>query len=157
MKKFTFSLHALFEIKKTLKEKAQADYAAAEAALDEAICVKVALDRIFLNENDKYQKKVIKGITAGDMEAHSIYFEELREMIATAESDVTRLQETVRCRQAALVEIFKEIKVLEKLRQKQYLEYLSQQEKQDAGAREDLLAFNITGKAAPRSGAETAS
>lgn len=157
MKKFTFSLNALFEVKKTMKEKAQADYAAAQAALDDALCVKVALDKIYVDESDRYQKKVANGITAGDMEAHSIYFEELREMIGAAERDVNRLQETVKSRQTVLIEIFKEIKVLEKLRQKQYLEHLTQQEKQDVTIREDLLAFSITGKAGSHAGAETAS
>jgi len=152
MKKFAFSLHVLFENKKSMKNKLQLEFAAAKAALDKALCVKVALDKIYMEESEKYEAKAKKGTTPGDMEAHVIYFEELQDMIKTAVEDINRAQEDMMCKQTALIEICKEIKVLEKLWQKQYVEYLTEEKKQAATISEEILAFHVSGKPAQRSG-----
>lgn len=148
MKKFIFSLDVLLQIKKTLKDKLQTEHAAAAGALDKALRIKVCLDKVLMDEAENYEAKVKNGIFVGDIQAHAIYMEELQEMIAAATHDVTRAQEEVNRKQAALLEIFKEIRVLEKLRRKQYLEYLTEEKKQETNAREDMLSYHVAGKTA---------
>ncbi|MPM15778.1 hypothetical protein SDC9_62150 [bioreactor metagenome] len=152
MKRFVFSLDALFELKKNLKDKIQAEYAQAEAALDKALCVKVALDKVYMDENERYEQKAQRGITAADAGAHVIYFDELQQAIATATEDVMRAQDEANRKQGLLLEIHKEIKTLEKLRRKQYLEYLAEEEKQEANARDELVAFSMAEQAAADAG-----
>lgn len=148
MKRFVFSLDALFELKKGLKDRLQAEYAAAERALDKALCVKVALDKVYLDESERYERKAVSGITAGDAAAHVIYFEELQKAIVTATGEVERAREDVDRKQSLLLEIHKEVKALEKLRRKQYLEYLAEEEKREAVVRDELVAFSIAEQAA---------
>jgi len=157
MKKFMFSLDSLLEIKKTLKEKAQAEYADAHAVLEKAECEKVRLDKIFEDESEKFEAKVKKGITVGDIQANMIYFDQLQVMIRNALKDVNRAQEDANRKQMILIELFKEIKVLEKLRQKQYLTYLLEEGKKETNASEDILSFNITGQTADYGSSGTAS
>ena len=63
--------------------------------------------------------------------------------IKTAEKDVEKaLAEANRRRRANLIAIFKEIKVLEKLYEKQYGEYLKELGKSEAKTLEDIISFN---------------
>ncbi|MPM03689.1 hypothetical protein SDC9_49956 [bioreactor metagenome] len=152
MKKFMFSLSTLFEMKKTRKDELQREYTEAKAKLERAFSEKITLDQICADESRRYEAKVKKGVTAADMEAHAIYFKELCDKISAAANQVTCAQLEVNQKQGALVETFKEIKALEKLREKQYREYLAEEEKQGNKIREDILAFNITGKKAELTG-----
>jgi len=152
MKKFEFSMSALFEMKKTRKDELQKEFADAKAKLERALCEKVTLDQICTVESEKYEAKVKKGVTAADIEAHTIYFKELRDKMLAAANQVTYAQLEVNQKQEALVETFKEIKALEKLKEKQYRGYLLEEEQQENKIREDILVFNITKKEADFTG-----
>jgi len=144
MKNFVFSLHALLEMKEVFKDKVQAEHVAAEAALDKALETMTCLERTWEKENEQYEQIVKKGISPMDLETYSLYFEELQEMVVAAAQEVSHAQEDVSRKQEALIELFKEIKILEKLRQKQYGEYLSEVKKQENNINEDILSFNVT-------------
>lgn len=144
MKSFVFSLHALLEMKKTFKDKMQAEHAAAEAALDKALETMACLENTWEKENGKYGEIVKDGISPLDLETYSLYFEELQQMVTVAAQEVSHAQEDVNRKQEALVELFKEIKILEKLRQKQYNEFLSEVKKQENSVSEDILSYNVT-------------
>lgn len=146
MKKFVFSLYALFEMKKTQKDQLQTEYAEAEALLDQALREKAALDKVCADESERYEAKVKKGITAGDIGAHAVYFADLREKIAAAAGHAAFAQEEAARKQTALIEVFKEVKSLEKLRQKQYREYLMEGAKRETSICEDILSFQVTEK-----------
>lgn len=148
MKKFSFTLDSLFELKKAQKDQRQKEFAEAKARLEKAMHEKDSLEKTYTDENEKYEKKVNKGVTAGDIEFYAIYFKDLRGKIAAAACEIARAQEEAGAKQEALVEAFKEIKSLEKLRDKQYEEYLTEEAKQESKLREDILAFDLSGKKA---------
>ncbi len=144
MKKFVFPLNSLYELKKTLKDKIQGEYAAAEAALSKAIEEKAILDRTFSEKSEEYEAKLKAGMIVSDIQSYVNFFEELQELIRTAQTVVIRAQGLADAKREELVEVFKEIEVLKKLKQKQYQEYLKEEEKKEKSILDDIMSFNIT-------------
>ena len=144
MKRFVFSLDSVYELKKTLKDKIQAEYAAAEAVLDKAIKHREFLDRTLLEKTEEYESKLRKGMIVCDMQSYVNFFEELQNEIRRAEIEVLTARKAADLKREELVEVFKEIEVLKKLRQKQYREYLKEEEKKEANLLDDIMSFNIT-------------
>lgn len=143
MKKFVFQLDALFKIKAAQKEKLQKEYSEAEISRINAVRKKELLEKKMEDENTGYQARVKKGMTAGEIGANSVFFEDLQKQQKTAEADAKRAGENAERKQRELLEIFREIKTLEKLREKQYEAYLAEAEKREESVIEDILSFNL--------------
>jgi flagellar FliJ protein len=144
MKKFVFSLSALFDVKKTLRDKLQGEYAAAEAAYRAAVEKKEALEKTLDEKKEEYEVKTKKGMTVGDLQGYDAYFEEMQGRIKAAARDVEKALREANQKRSELVAVFKEIKVLEKLYEKQYNEYLKELEKSETKAVEDIVSFKVT-------------
>jgi flagellar FliJ protein len=144
MKKFVFSLNALYEVKKAQKDRLQTELAAAEAVYRAALERKTELEQTLEDRKDEFETKASGGMTVSDLKGYAVYFEEMQERIKAAGKEADRALREVNQRRNELVAIFKEIKVLEKLYEKQYGEYLKEMEKSETKAVEDIVSFNIT-------------
>lgn len=144
MKKFAFSLNALFDVKKALRDKVQAELAAAEALYREAVAKKDGLEKTLQDAKTVYEFKAKQGMTVSDMLGYDLYFEELQEEIKVAVLEVDRTLEEAGQKRAELITVFKELKVLEKLYEKQYSEYLKELEKSETKAVDDIVSFKVT-------------
>lgn len=144
MKKFVFSLSALYEVKKTLKDKIQAEYAAAEAIYKAAAEKKLNLELTLDKKREEYEYKARSGMTVGDMQGYIVYFVEMQEQIKAAEYEAERALKEANHKRNELISVFKEIKVLEKLYEKQYGEYLKDLGKSETKTVEDIMSFKIT-------------
>jgi flagellar export protein FliJ len=145
MKKFVFSLSALFDVKKTAKDKLRAEFAAAEAMLQAAVRKKESLEKALDDKTAEYEQKAKKGLTVSDIGGYALYFEELQGQIKAAARDVDKAQKETNIKRNELIGVFKEIKVLEKLYEKQYREYLIEEGKSETKAVEDILSYNVSG------------
>jgi flagellar export protein FliJ len=141
MKKFKFTLQTLFDVKQTLKDKLQADFAAAEAAYQAAVDKLTSLVRTYEEELDIFEEKSREGITAHELTSAAAYHEDLRERIRRAEIEAARTLKIANEKREELVTVYKEIKVLEKLYEKQRAEYLKELEKDEAKALDSILSF----------------
>ena len=144
MKKFVFSLNALYDLKKTQKDRLQAEFAAAEAAYRAAVERKANLEKTLDDKKEEFEKKASNGMTVSDLHGYDAYFEELQDRIKAAGKDVDRALREVNQKRNELVAVFKEIKVLEKLYEKQYSEYMKDYEKSETKAVEDIVSFKVT-------------
>lgn len=144
MKKFVFTLNALYEVKKTLRDKVQAEFAAAEAHYNSLLEKKRLLERTLDEKTAEYEVKAKSGMTVADMQGYIIYFEEMQDQIKTADRDVEKALREATNKRNELVSVFKEIKVLEKLYEKQYGEFLKDLDKSETKAVEDILSFKVT-------------
>lgn len=143
MKKFIFSLYSLYEIKKTLKEKLQAEFTVAQTVLENAVNRKIFLEQTLNNERDLYEEKAKKGMSINDVQAYGLYFEELHDMMKTATYDIERANKEVGRKQTELIGVFREIKILQNLREKQYQEFKIEEEKNEKKSLEDILSFSL--------------
>lgn len=146
MKKFVFPLDPLYKVKMTMKDKLQAEYAAAVAAYDDARCKRDQIREQIVSETKSFEAKAKKGMTVSDMQAYSRFLEELQNSEVAASHKAELARREVNRRQTELIGVFKEVKVLEKLREKQYKDYLSEEEKEEKNVIEDILSFDVVGK-----------
>lgn len=144
MKKFVFSLNALYEVKKAQKDRLQTELAAAEAIYRAAVERKAGLEKTLEDRKDEFETKASDGMTVSDLKGYAVYFEEMQERIKAAVKEVDRALREANHRRNELVSVFKEIKVLEKLYEKQYSEYLKEMEKSETKAVEDIVSFKVT-------------
>lgn len=144
MKKFVFSLNALYEVKKTQKDRLQTEFAAAEALHKAAVERKTGLEKTLDDRKEEYERKASAGMTVSDLKGYAVYFEEMQDRIKAAGKEVDKTLREVNLKRNELVSIFKEIKVLEKLYEKQYAEYLKELEKSESKAVEDIVSFKVT-------------
>jgi len=144
MKKFVFSLNALYEVKKAQKDRLQTELAAAEAIYRAAVERKADLERTLEERKAEFEAKASEGMTVGDLKGYAVYFEEMQERIKAAGREVDRALREANQRRNELVSVFKEIKVLDKLYEKQYGEYLKDMEKDETKAVEDIVSYKVT-------------
>lgn len=118
------------------------EYAAAHAKVEQAKRKKAELLEEQERGNESHRKKMHDGITLPELQAYAAYFDDIRNSIEIAERDVVRTQRIADRKQAELVELFREIKLLEGLRKEQYLAYLKEENAKETKELENLLAYN---------------
>lgn len=146
MKKFVFQLDSLYKVRNAQKENMQKDYCEAEALYDNAVKKKERLEKMVADENAKYEAKAQKGMAVGEMRASCAFLEDLLQQQKMAETDAQRAGQNAERKQQALLEAYREVKTLEKLREKQYGDYLTEEAKREKSRLEDILSFGISGK-----------
>lgn len=135
------------KIKETAKETLMVEYAEAESQLSAVREIKKRLETRYAEECRSFENKCVRGMKPCDMRDIANFLEELRAKIKRTEAAEKEALKKVEAKRQELAEVYKEIKTLEKLREKQYREYLAEAEKEEVKIREDILAFNITGNA----------
>jgi flagellar export protein FliJ len=135
------------KIKETAKETLMVEYAEAESQLSAVREIKKRLETRYTEECRSFENKCVRGMKPCDMRDIANFLEELRAKIKRTEAAEKEALKKVEAKRQELAEVIEEIKTLEKLREKQYREYLAEAEKEEVKIREDILAFNITGNA----------
>ncbi len=143
MKKFTFSLQSLLGVKMTLEKQQMGELAAAEARVRD---LEKDLDNMRLRfqiTKAEYTEKLKVGMVPYDITAYAIGFNSLkdkeeaqRDKIRAAEDDVYRIR-------SVLVETMRERKMLEKLRERHYEEYLDNVKRENEQIIGDFVANQI--------------
>lgn len=146
MKKFVFSLSALYEVKKSLQDKVRAEYAAAEAVYKAADEKKYNLELTLNEKSEEYEGKTKNGMSVGRMQGYTVYFVDMQERIKEAARETERALKEATQKRSELITVFKEIKILEKLYEKQYSEYIKEMEKSEMKAIEDIMSFKNSDK-----------
>lgn len=148
MKKFRFTLQSLYDVKLTIKDKLQAEYAEAEAAWRAALERQLGLERLYEEEIAAFEARAREGVTASELTRAAAYHEDLRERIQRAKAETARTSKIMSEKREELVAVHKEIKVLERLQEKQYAGYLKELEKDEAKVMDSILSFQETEKKA---------
>ncbi|NLN22801.1 MAG: flagellar export protein FliJ [Clostridiales bacterium] len=127
-----------------MKDKLQAEYYAAEAEYRRAVEKRDALLATRQKETEAYEAMAVRGISPGTIKAYSDFFKDLENMISLATKQVVAARKKVEQKRSELAEIYKEVKGLEKLREKKYADHLDEEEKAEANVIQDILSFRIT-------------
>lgn len=130
MKKFVFAFDSLYRVKQSMKDKLQAEYYAAETEHRRAVERRDALLATRKKETEAYEGMAADGISPGTIKAYSDFFKELENMISLASRQVDIARKKAERKRSELAEIYKEVKSLEKLREKNMLTTLMNNKKQ---------------------------
>jgi flagellar FliJ protein len=123
LKKFHFTLDKLLDFKGQILEKEKNSLASLNAQKAEALELKAALERQMKEEQDDFNIRAQKGISAADMFIFKESHNALRLRIEEAKASIASLEDAVEKQLGVVTEASKEVKSLEKLEEKQLEDY----------------------------------
>ncbi|HWS28704.1 MAG TPA: flagellar export protein FliJ [Clostridia bacterium] len=146
MKKFVFTLQAVYDIALS-NEKQQKNLL---KRIEERLrSLRLALDRMLERKEEariQCAKDVDEGTDAIRMAQYARYFESLDDMISAQKKAITAVEGEREKVVAALVEIRKEIKSLENLKEKQMEEYRDEVKREEEQAIGDVVSYQVASK-----------
>jgi len=144
MKKFKFTLQALFNYKLTVEKMQKADLRRAQQALRELIEEEKRLLFAYA-ENERSLEIALQRnedvVTA--LSEHDAFFRFLRDALKEIRRKIELAEEVVARCQERLIITMKELKTYAKLRSEQYQLYLKEAQAEEDKEIGDLLSFNV--------------
>lgn len=139
MKKFEFTLSSVLRIKYSLEK--QVKQQMAEAISRRNLCQE-EIDKIVLLKEEA--RKNNNSFTAYEYVIFSRYYADLENKRKAKVIELHKIEEEIETIRKELLKITEERKVLEKLKEKQYEEYLLELNKEQDKIIDDMLTYNIT-------------
>ncbi|MCL2627851.1 MAG: flagellar export protein FliJ [Oscillospiraceae bacterium] len=144
MKKFVFSLQALYNYKLTVERLQKADLKKAQQALQELLDEESRLLQAYANNERSLEEALRKGENVGAaLMEHDAFFRFLREALIEIRILIEEAEEVVRQCQERLILTMKEIKTYLKLREEQFASYMKEVQAEEAKEIDDLVSFNV--------------
>ncbi len=144
MKKFSFTLQSWYDMQLGLEKQHKLELKKCEAELIKRRHDLETLNKAFDRAKHDYCSVVTRGVLATRIKDYGHFFDSNKLAMAVVQSDIARLErEKEQCMQK-LIHTRRELKLLDKLREKQYKEYLMDTKKQHDKFVDDLVSFNAT-------------
>jgi len=144
MKRFKFTLQALYNYKLTVEKLQKADLRRAQQALQELLDEEQRLLKAWEDNERSLEEALRKGENVGAaLSEHDAFFRYLRDALIEIRKMIVKAEEVVRECQDRLILTMKEIKTYLKLREEQYQAYLKEVQAEDAKTMDDLVSFNV--------------
>ncbi len=144
MKRFTFTLEPLVRVKDSEKTQQELLLARAQQALDR-LTERMERQRERLRAHDReFRAQMEAGMNGQKLREFNNFKTYLFESIEQLAIDIERAAEERDACRDALIETMKEIRTLEKLREKQYRLYLEEVRREEEKAIGDFVAFQVT-------------
>ena len=144
MKKFKFTLQALYNYKLTVEKLQKAELKNAQAALQLLLDEQDRLTNSWYQTELSLEKSLRDGNNAATALAeHDAYFRYLRDALVEVKEKIIKAEEVVREVQERLVLTMKELKTYLKLRDEQYQEYLKEVQAEEDKVMDDLVSFKV--------------
>jgi len=144
MKKFKFTLQALFNYKQTVEKMQKAELRRAQQALQELVDEEHRLLRAY-SENERSLERALKRNkdVATALSEHDAYFRFLRDALREIRERIVKAEEVVLKCQERLIVTMKELKTYSKLRDEQYQRYMKEVQAEEDKEIGDLISFNV--------------
>jgi len=147
MRKFKFTLQTLLNVKVALEKRYMGELADCEARIARFYKELEQLNHTIEAQKYKYINEMLNGgLHASDLETWSVGFRVMRERIQKQHKKIQAAEDERRLIQKRLVEVMRERKTLEKLRENQYEEYKIELKAEDAKMLDDFVSNRIKQK-----------
>jgi len=144
MKKFKFTLQALFNYKQTVEKIQKAELKKAQLALKELQDEEQRLLRAYAeNEESLARALESKNDIATALSEHDAFFRFLRDALKEIRKKIEAAEEAVLKCQERLIVTMKELKTYTKLREEQYQRYRKEMQIEEDKEIGDLVSFNV--------------
>ena len=143
MKKFVFSLQALFNYKLTVEKQQKAELRNAQQMLRELQEEELRLLEAYAENERSLEEALRSNINVvAALSEHDAYFRFLRDALKELRERIARAEKVVSECQARLITTMREIKTYNKLRAEQYQEYLKDTQSEEEKEMSDLVSYN---------------
>lgn len=139
MKKFIFSLSSLLKIKYSLEKQAKQQLSAVAAERDKCVNMLISIEK-----TKEEAKKEFNFVNAYEYQVFFRYYEQLDTKKKEMQGLLSQLEEELDKIRSELMKITEEKKVLERLKEKQYGEYLLECKKEQDKIIDDMLSYKLT-------------
>jgi len=144
MKKFKFTLQALYDYKLTVEKTQKADLKKAQQALRDLIDEELRLLRAYADNELSLERALISNEdVVSALSEHDAYFRYLRDALKEIRKKIARAEEVVALCQERLIKTMKEIKTYTKLKNEQFQRYLKEVQSEEDKEIGDLVSFNV--------------
>jgi flagellar FliJ protein len=141
LRKFTFTLHALLHLKESVEKQERNDLA-------------VATRRFHMLENEReelvqrregaaatYAAMLTRGMAVSETQRFTDYFRMMKDLLEEQDRKITEVQEEIEACRKKLVEVMREIRMFENLRDRQYSQYLQEVQAEEEKTIGDFVSF----------------
>ncbi len=143
MKKFVFSLQSLYDMQTGFEKQQKLKIKNIEAKLAKQSEEMDYLKREFDKAKTEYHGVITAGVMANRALKYDRFFSRLKTSMSAVQKKILKLEsEKEQCMQK-LVDIRKEIKMLEKIKEKEYGKYLENLKKEHARQIEDFISYKV--------------
>ena len=144
MKKFVFTLQALYDYKLSVEKTQKADLKKAQQALRDLIDEELRLLQAYADNERSLERALIQNEdVVPALSEHDAYFRFLRDALKEIRKRIARAEEVVAQCQERLIITMKEIKTYKKLRDEQFHEYMKEVQAEEDKEIGDLVSFNV--------------
>jgi len=144
MKQFVFALQPLYDMQESNEKKMKLQMVGIEEELLKRKKDLELLNKNFIKVSEDYRNSVSRGMQASKIKEYGEFFERLKAVIALVQEKIDYLEnEKEKCLQK-LVQIRKEKKLLDKLRESKYEEYMEESKKQQDKRVDDLISYKTS-------------
>jgi len=142
MKKFVFTLQALFNYKQTVEKQQKAELRNAQQALRALLDEESRLLAAYAENERSLEEALRENINiAAALSEHDAYFRFLRDALRELREKIVKAEMIVAECQTRLIRTMKEIKTYDKLRAEQYQEYLKEVQTEEEKEMGDLVSY----------------
>jgi flagellar export protein FliJ len=141
MKQFVFTLQALYDVQDSIEKQTKMRLGALEAEIAQCAHELDVLNAHYDKAQGEYCRVMTGGVSAVRIRHYGAFFEKLRAVMLLQQSKIRKLEtEKDKCLQK-LIHVKREKMLLDKLREEQYSEYLSELKKQQANIMDDFISY----------------
>lgn len=144
MAKFKFRLQPLLNIKIQLEDSAKNELGKAVQKLEE----EKEIGRSLLEHREKYinefNEKASKTVRIDELRSYTMYISRLAKNIDDQNKNIKEASDSVDKYREELIKIVKERKILEKLREKKFNEYLIDMSKDEQKRMDEIVSYKYT-------------
>ena len=144
MKQFVFTLQQWYDMQIGLEKQHKLQISAIETRILECREELHGLLRCFDKTKVEYCGAVSVGMLALRAGDYGRYFESTKQQMAAVQAQIERLEHEKEQWLQKLVRVRREIKLLDKLREKQYKAYLDEVKKENGKQIDDMVSFKVT-------------
>jgi len=144
MKKFKFTLQALYNYKLTVEKLQKAELKRAQQILQEFLDEEQRLLGAWADNERSLEEALEKGENVSNaLMEHDAYFRFLRDALIEIRRKIVKAEEVVRECQDRLILTMKEIKTYLKLREEQYQAWMKEAAAEEAKNIDDLVSYKV--------------
>ena len=144
MKKFSFSLQSVLNVKTIQEKQKKAELAEIQNQLNELLAKQADLNKELEDSSIRYSREMQNGMSAPQMAWYVNFADYIKTQLKQLAVRIEETQRNVQIKRAELTALVKEKKTIEKLREEQYRAYLEEVSKEEEKVLGDLISYNMT-------------
>jgi flagellar export protein FliJ len=148
MKKFTFTLQALLHLKESLEKQERNNLAVIARRHSQLVAERDDMLARRESASELYGAKLAGGMIAMETQNFTSYFRMMKDLLAEQERKIAQAQKELDVCRQKLVEVLREIHMLENLKEKQYQLYLQEAQIEQEKIIGDFVSYQSTQKPA---------